>query len=149
MQLNKIALFFIGIVSSYSSYAEQKDPDNLAFALAKYEKESKICSKYNISDFKTKNTWFDSLSDDDKKTAIYYIVTSLKEQCLQPLENELIVAFFYDAAITNSNEKLLTYLEMVRIALPSQEDKRLIEKKVNKLNSKQLDILKEEIKSSI
>ncbi|MCL1124173.1 hypothetical protein [Shewanella surugensis] len=84
-----------------------------------------------------------------KKTATYYVVTTLRTQCLQPLDNELIVAFFYDAAITNSNEKLLTYLEMVRIALPSQEDKIFLQEKVDRLDSKQLDILKKEIKSSI
>lgn len=147
MQLNRIIVFFIGVMLSSISHAEQDEPKNLMYTLAKYEKASKECSKYNIIDFKTNNKWFDGLSEDNKKTAIYYIVTTLRSQCLQPLDNELIVAFFYDAAMTNSTEKLLTYLKMVRISMPSMEDERILKERVDKLDVKQLALLKEEIKS--
>ncbi|WP_299011841.1 hypothetical protein [uncultured Shewanella sp.] len=149
MQRNKLILTAMAIVIPFFANADPTSPDHLAQVMAKYETASIPCGKYSIADFNTKNKWFKTLSEEEKKTVIYYVVSTLKQQCLQPLENELIVAFFYDAAITDSNEKLLTYLDMMKISMPSPALKQKLQANLKKLDMQQIDLIKEELKATL
>ena len=144
MLVNKV----ITLLFLFGSYvhANEFEPISLNQTLIEYKQKTKECSKYQKLSITTKNEWFNGLSVDEQKTVIYYVMNKLHSNCMEYIENKLIVSFFHDAIESNSTDKLLNFIEMTKIALPSDDFKVILNDKLNQLDSKKLTLFIQEIK---